>query len=162
VRSHRLQQPIQSDLLQHTFHKNCGVKLASQHVIFSKQPQLSWRRCSSISCGGSVLHCIMLITASNGCEALPYAGLQIPLDEAHLFVRSCMLSCRSGKLVLVDLAGSERLKDTGNNGKEAVRETGSINKSLFTLGQVRSSRQVSLNKSPCPLLSFRSLQVDHE
>jgi hypothetical protein len=130
------------------------VKLASQHVIFSKQPQLSWGRCSSISCSGSVLLCIMLITASNGCEALPYAGLQKPLDEAYLFVRSCMLSCRSGKLVLVDLAGSERLKDTGNNAKEAVRETGSINKSLFTLGQVRSSRQVSLNESPCPLLSF--------
>ncbi len=43
---------------------------------------------------------------------------------------------RVGKLVLVDLAGSERLKDTGNSAKEAVRETGAINKSLFTLGQV--------------------------
>ncbi|GFH25814.1 kinesin-like protein [Haematococcus lacustris] len=43
---------------------------------------------------------------------------------------------RYGRLVLVDLAGSERLKDTGSTGREAVRETGSINKSLFTLGQV--------------------------
>eukprot|EP00195_Chlamydomonas_chlamydogama_P013464 CAMPEP_0202909328 /NCGR_PEP_ID=MMETSP1392-20130828/49024_1 /ASSEMBLY_ACC=CAM_ASM_000868 /TAXON_ID=225041 /ORGANISM="Chlamydomonas chlamydogama, Strain SAG 11-48b" /LENGTH=1054 /DNA_ID=CAMNT_0049599039 /DNA_START=77 /DNA_END=3241 /DNA_ORIENTATION=+ len=43
---------------------------------------------------------------------------------------------RYGKLVLVDLAGSERLKETGNTEREAVRETGSINKSLFTLGQV--------------------------
>lgn len=44
--------------------------------------------------------------------------------------------CRCGKLVLVDLAGSERLDSTGNCG-EAVKETGAINKSLFTLGQVR-------------------------
>ena len=44
---------------------------------------------------------------------------------------------RYGKLTLVDLAGSERLKETGNTSKDAVRETGSINKSLFTLGQVR-------------------------
>lgn len=42
----------------------------------------------------------------------------------------------AGKLVLVDLAGSERLKDTGNSEKEALRETGHINRSLFTLGQV--------------------------
>lgn len=48
-----------------------------------------------------------------------------------------MLVCRCGKLALVDLAGSERLKETGNSDKEAVRETGHINKSLFTLGQVR-------------------------
>jgi hypothetical protein len=43
---------------------------------------------------------------------------------------------RKGKLVLVDLAGSERLKDTGNTQRDAVRETGAINRSLFTLGQV--------------------------
>jgi len=42
--------------------------------------------------------------------------------------------------VLVDLAGSERLKETGNTGAVALRETGSINRSLFTLGQVRSSQ----------------------
>ncbi|KAG2446251.1 hypothetical protein HXX76_000843 [Chlamydomonas incerta] len=46
---------------------------------------------------------------------------------------------RYGKLALVDLAGSERLKDTGNTEKGAVRETGAINKSLFTLGQVLSA-----------------------
>lgn len=45
---------------------------------------------------------------------------------------------RYGKLCLVDLAGSERLKETGNTDREAVRETGAINKSLFTLGQVLS------------------------
>lgn len=42
-----------------------------------------------------------------------------------------------GRLVLVDLAGSERLKSTGSSEEEALRETGSINKSLFVLGQVR-------------------------
>jgi hypothetical protein len=52
----------------------------------------------------------------------------------------CAYSCRAGKLVLVDLAGSERLRDTGSSAREAVRETGHINKSLFTLGQVRRSR----------------------
>lgn len=46
---------------------------------------------------------------------------------------------RYGKLVLVDLAGSERLRETGNSAREAVRETGAINKSLFTLGQVLAS-----------------------
>lgn len=46
---------------------------------------------------------------------------------------------RGGKLVLVDLAGSERLKGSGSGAggeREALRETGAINKSLFTLGQV--------------------------
>jgi hypothetical protein len=69
---------------------------------------------------------------------------------------------RCGKLVLVDLAGSERLRETGSGGgytaggggggggggfgggaggapgggRDALRETGAINKSLFTLGQV--------------------------
>lgn len=36
----------------------------------------------------------------------------------------------------MDLAGSERLKETGSSEKEALRETGHINRSLFTLGQV--------------------------
>jgi hypothetical protein len=43
---------------------------------------------------------------------------------------------RYGKLVIVDLAGSERLKSTGSSGITALKEAGSINKSLFTLGQV--------------------------
>ncbi|WIA18923.1 hypothetical protein OEZ85_003594 [Tetradesmus obliquus] len=49
---------------------------------------------------------------------------------------------RVGKLVLVDLAGSERLRDTGSSAREAVRETGHINKSLFTLGQVLAALSV--------------------
>ena len=40
-----------------------------------------------------------------------------------------------GKVSFVDLAGSERLKDTKSAG-EMLKETSSINKSLFTLGKV--------------------------
>ena len=40
-----------------------------------------------------------------------------------------------GKISFVDLAGSERLKESKSNG-EMVKETGNINKSLFTLGKV--------------------------
>lgn len=42
---------------------------------------------------------------------------------------------RFGKVVFVDLAGSERLKESQSEGQTKV-ETGSINKSLFTLGKV--------------------------
>jgi hypothetical protein len=51
---------------------------------------------------------------------------------------------RCGKLVLVDLAGSERLNSTGNSGqRESLKETGAINKSLFTLGQVTPLQRCS-------------------
>jgi hypothetical protein len=43
--------------------------------------------------------------------------------------------------VLVDLAGSERLKETKHSERVALRETGAINKSLFTLGQVGGREQ---------------------
>ena len=42
-----------------------------------------------------------------------------------------------GKISFVDLAGSERLKESKSEGN-MVKETGSINKSLFTLGKVIS------------------------
>ena len=45
---------------------------------------------------------------------------------------------RHGKITFVDLAGSERLKDSQSQGS-TLRETGSINKSIFTLGKVISS-----------------------
>jgi hypothetical protein len=45
---------------------------------------------------------------------------------------------RYGKLSFVDLAGSERLKESKSVG-EMVKETGNINKSLFTLGKVHRS-----------------------
>lgn len=44
---------------------------------------------------------------------------------------------RYGKVSFVDLAGSERLKDTKSTGDSALKETSSINRSLFTLGKVR-------------------------
>lgn len=43
-----------------------------------------------------------------------------------------------GKLTFVDLAGSERLKYSGSSG-EMMKETGNINRSLFTLGKVIST-----------------------
>ena len=48
------------------------------------------------------------------------------------------ISTRHGKISFVDLAGSERLKDSQSQGS-TLRETGSINKSIFTLGKVISS-----------------------
>ena len=42
-----------------------------------------------------------------------------------------------GKMCFVDLAGSERLKESKSQG-EMIKETGNINKSLFTLGKVIS------------------------
>jgi hypothetical protein len=45
------------------------------------------------------------------------------------------------------LAGSERLRETGNTAREAVRETGAINKSLFTLGQVLASLAARSSRS---------------
>ncbi|KAK9820703.1 hypothetical protein WJX74_009789 [Apatococcus lobatus] len=46
---------------------------------------------------------------------------------------------RYGKVSFVDLAGSERLKDTKSTGDSALKETSSINRSLFTLGKVISA-----------------------
>ncbi|XP_024537495.1 kinesin-like protein KIF3A [Selaginella moellendorffii] len=45
---------------------------------------------------------------------------------------------RHGRLLFVDLAGSERLKKTKSSG-DMLKETGSINRSLFTLGKVISA-----------------------
>ena len=45
---------------------------------------------------------------------------------------------RYGKLSFVDLAGSERLKESKSQGG-MIKETGNINKSLFTLGKVIKS-----------------------
>jgi hypothetical protein len=42
---------------------------------------------------------------------------------------------RYGKMLFVDLAGSERLKKSRSSG-DMLKETGNINRSLFTLGKV--------------------------
>lgn len=50
-------------------------------------------------------------------------------------------------MLFVDLAGSERLKKSKSSG-EMLKETGSINRSLFTLGKVsRHTRTPSLMSS---------------
>ncbi len=51
-------------------------------------------------------------------------------EDSHVFKKY-------GKISFVDLAGSERLKESESQG-EMVKETGNINKSLFTLGKVIS------------------------
>lgn len=51
-------------------------------------------------------------------------------DDGHIFKKY-------GKISFVDLAGSERLKESKSQG-DMIKETGSINKSLFTLGKVIS------------------------
>lgn len=51
-------------------------------------------------------------------------------EENHVFKKY-------GKISFVDLAGSERLKESMSEG-QMVKETGNINKSLFTLGKVIS------------------------
>jgi hypothetical protein len=52
-------------------------------------------------------------------------------EDGHIFKKY-------GKLFFVDLAGSERLKESKSQG-DMIKETGNINKSLFTLGKVISS-----------------------
>ncbi|KAL6765849.1 P-loop containing nucleoside triphosphate hydrolase protein [Haematococcus lacustris] len=91
-----------------------GAALARRHT-----------RAHALNDYSSRSHCLM--TLSLASQEVPQPGAA---QGAKGGVR------RYGRLVLVDLAGSERLKDTGSTGREAVRETGSINKSLFTLGQV--------------------------
>lgn len=51
-------------------------------------------------------------------------------EDGHIFKKY-------GKISFVDLAGSERLKETKSKGV-MLKETGNINKSLFTLGKVIS------------------------
>lgn len=56
---------------------------------------------------------------------------------------------RYGRVLFVDLAGSENLKTSGTSDSVTLKETGSINKSLFTLGSVISTLgDVSTGKKP--------------
>ena len=52
-----------------------------------------------------------------------------------------------GKISFVDLAGSERLKQSKSEGQTMVKETGSINKSLFTLGKVISMLSTAMSST---------------
>eukprot|EP00741_Cyanophora_paradoxa_P005961 tig00000955_g5779.t1 len=61
-----------------------------------------------------------------------------------------------GKIAFVDLAGSERLKDSkAENGLE----TGSINKSLFTLGKVISTLASNERRNSDALVPFRESKL---
>lgn len=61
-------------------------------------------------------------------------------EDGHIFKKY-------GKISFVDLAGSERLKESKSQG-EMVKETGQINKSLFTLGKVISMLSSTDKKGP--------------
>nr|XP_024401166.1 kinesin-like protein klp-20 isoform X2 [Physcomitrium patens] len=67
-------------------------------------------------------HCIMTLHVDSLCQV----G-----DDAPPITRY-------GRMLFVDLAGSERLKKSKSSG-EMLKETGSINRSLFTLGKVISA-----------------------
>ncbi len=71
-------------------------------------------------------------------------------DDAEKAVRS-----RHGKISFVDLAGSERIKQTGAVGKTA-KESGQINKSLFTLGKVIS---VLADNKPGKFVPYRDSKL---
>jgi Kinesin motor domain len=61
-------------------------------------------------------------------------------EDGHIFKKY-------GKISFVDLAGSERLKESKSQG-EMIKETGQINKSLFTLGKVISMLSSTDKKNP--------------
>lgn len=61
-----------------------------------------------------------------------------------------------GKLSFVDLAGSERLKETHSQ-EGMVKETGNINKSLFTLGKIIKS--LSDKKKQIPYIPYRDSKL---
>ena len=61
-----------------------------------------------------------------------------------------------GKIAFVDLAGSERLKESKSQG-EMIKETGNINKSLFTLGKV--IKGLTDKKSKAPYIPYRDSKL---
>jgi len=77
-----------------------------------------------------------------------YVISEVKSEDGHIFKKY-------GKLVFVDLAGSERLKETKSKG-EMLKETGNINKSLFTLGKVISALA---SKKPVPHIPYRDSKL---
>lgn len=63
---------------------------------------------------------------------------------------------RYGKISFVDLAGSERLKESKSQG-EMIKETGNINKSLFTLGKV--IKGLTDKKTKTPYIPYRDSKL---
>ena len=103
-------------------------------------------------CGCWCKSLCVALAGGDGADIMPAADAPPAPDQP-----SCASGVRRmrkfGKLVLVDLAGSERLKASGNEGQGAA-ETGAINKSLFTLGQVLHA--LSLRKASNTPHSVRS------
>jgi hypothetical protein len=62
------------------------------------------------------------------------------------------IATHHGKISFVDLAGSERLKDSHSQG-QTLRETGAINKSIFTLGKVAPLLNSRVARAPGPRCS---------
>lgn len=77
-----------------------------------------------------------------------YVISEVKSEDGHIFKKY-------GKLVFVDLAGSERLKESKSKG-EMLKETGNINKSLFTLGKVISALA---SKKPVPHIPYRDSKL---
>ena len=63
-----------------------------------------------------------------------------------------------GKISFVDLAGSERLKESKSEGT-MVKETGNINKSLFTLGKVISMLAAPDKKLNAKYIPYRDSKL---
>mmetsp|Transcript_23870 Transcript_23870/g.23788 ORF Transcript_23870/g.23788 Transcript_23870/m.23788 type:complete len:301 (-) Transcript_23870:1027-1929(-) len=72
-------------------------------------------------------------------------------DDGHIFKKY-------GKISFVDLAGSERLKETKSKGV-MLKETGNINKSLFTLGKVISCLADSKKKKSDKHVPYRDSKL---
>lgn len=76
--------------------------------------------------------------AMNRDSSRSHSLLVLYIDTARVDPETGEEVKQFGKLAFVDLAGSERLKTSGSSG-EMTKETGQINKSLFTLGKVIAS-----------------------
>ena len=72
-------------------------------------------------------------------------------EDGHIFKKY-------GKISFVDLAGSERLKESKSEGI-MVKETGQINKSLFTLGKVISMLTQKDKKLEAKYIPYRDSKL---
>jgi kinesin family protein 15 len=74
-------------------------------------------------------------TLMNQQSSRSHSVFTIYLQSEEMINNGKNFRARSSRFHLVDLAGSERQKDTGTSG-EHLKEAGSINRSLLTLGNV--------------------------
>jgi len=76
------------------------------------------------------------------------------ISEVH--TQGAQSAKKYGKISFVDLAGSERLKESNSQG-EMIKETGNINKSLFTLGKV--IKGLTDKKTKTPYIPYRDSKL---